>query len=164
MKSNLLHILKECMAKTHHQQERDLPAAVAAYDFSGKRFLLVDDNALNREIAVALLTEVGGVVDEAEDGRQAVEIFAAAPEGFYDMIFMDMQMPVMDGLEATRRIRALGRADGRDVPIVAMSAAVLNEDVRSCHEAGMSAHLAKPVDLARMYRLTDRLMRRKRDA
>ena len=73
-------------------------------------------------------------------------------------------MPVMDGLEATRRIRALGRADGRGVPIVAMSAAVLNEDVRSCHEAGMSAHIAKPVDLARMYRLTDRLMRRKRDA
>lgn len=78
MKPNLLHILKECMAKTHHQQERDLPAVVAAYDFSGRRFLLVDDNALNREIAVALLTEVGGVVDEAEDGRQAVEIFAAA--------------------------------------------------------------------------------------
>ena len=91
MKPNLLHILKECMAKTHHQQERDLPAVVAAYDFSGRRFLLVDDNALNREIAVALLTEVGGVVDEAEDGRQAVEIFAAAPEGLYDMIFMDMQ-------------------------------------------------------------------------
>ena len=91
MKPNRLHILKECMAKTHHHQERDLPAVVAAYDFSGRRFLLVDDNALNREIAVALLTEVGGVVDEAEDGRQAVEIFAAAPEGLYDMIFMDMQ-------------------------------------------------------------------------
>lgn len=110
---------------------------------------------------MALLNEVGGVVDVAENGRQAVEIFAASPEGLYDIIFMDIQMPVMDGLEATRRIRALSRADGRSVPIVAMSAAVLNEDVRSCDEAGMSAHLAKPVDLARMYRLIDRLMRRK---
>ena len=160
MKSNLFHILKECIAKTH-RRETVLPAAVAAYDFSGKRFLLVDDNVLNREIAMALLNEVGGVVDVAENGRQAVEIFAASPEGFYDIIFMDIQMPVMDGLEATRRIRALSRADGRSVPIVAMSAAVLNEDVRSCDEAGMSAHLAKPVDLARMYRLIDRLMRRK---
>lgn len=160
MKSNLFHILKECIAKTH-RRETVLPAAVAAYDFSGKRFLLVDDNVLNREIAMALLNEVGGVVDVAENGRQAVEIFAASPEGLYDIIFMDIQMPVMDGLEATRRIRALSRADGRSVPIVAMSAAVLNEDVRSCDEAGMSAHLAKPVDLARMYRLIDRLMRRK---
>ena len=82
-------------------------------------------------------------------------------ERYYDAVLMDIQMPVMDGLEATRRIRALSRADGRSVPIVAMSAAVLNEDVRSCDEAGMSAHLAKPVDLARMYRLIDRLMRRK---
>ncbi len=119
-------------------------------DYSGSRVLLVEDNELNQEIAMELLGMTGVQVDAAGDGAQALELFQRSPEGWYDLIFMDIQMPVMDGFEAARRIRALPRQDARDVWIVAMTANAFVEDIRQSRDAGMNEHLSKPVDVDRL--------------
>ena len=119
-------------------------------DFSGSRVLLVEDNELNREIAMELLGMTGVQVETAGDGAQAVEKFQNAPEGWFDLIFMDIQMPVMDGYEAARRIRRLPRADAQSVWIVAMTANAFVEDVRLARQAGMNEHISKPVDVDRL--------------
>ena len=111
--------------------------------------LVVDDMEINREILTEILGEEYRV-ETAENGQKAVERFAAAPEGYFDLIFMDIQMPVMDGYEAVRRIRAMERADGKSVWIVAMTANAFVEDVRLSRQAGMNEHLSKPVDLERL--------------
>ena len=135
------------------------PHAAAGLDVSypGKRILLVEDNALNREIALELLSRTGAAVDTAENGLEAVERFAA-PEGAYDLIFMDLQMPVLDGLEAARRIRALPKAGAATVPIVAMTANVFAEDVAASRTAGMDGHLAKPLQLDRIRQVLERFL------
>ena len=132
-------------------------------DYSGRRVLLVEDNELNQEIAMELLGMTGVQVETAGDGRQAVERFAASPEGHYDLVFMDIQMPVMDGYEASRRIRALDRRDAEQVWIVAMTANAFVEDVRLSREAGMDEHVSKPVDLEHLQEVLGRLLSRKRD-
>ena len=119
-------------------------------DYSGRRVLLVEDNELNLEIASELLSMTGVEVDTAENGREALERFTAAPENYYDIIFMDIQMPIMDGYEAARRIRSLDRADAGTVWIVAMTANAFVEDMRLSREAGMNEHVSKPVDLERL--------------
>ncbi len=119
-------------------------------DYSGRRVLLVEDNELNLEIASELLGMTGVQVDTAENGQEAVARFSAAPENYYDLIFMDIQMPVMDGCEAARRIRALDRPDAKSVWIVAMTANAFVEDMRASKEAGMNEHVSKPVDLERL--------------
>ena len=119
-------------------------------DYSKYRVLLVEDNELNLEIASELLGMTGVQIDTAEDGQQALEKFAAAPENYYDIIFMDVQMPVMGGYESTRRIRTLSRPDAQTVWIVAMTANAFVEDVRQSREAGMNEHISKPVDLERL--------------
>ena len=106
-------------------------------DFTGKRVLLAEDNALNAEIAVELLQSIGLKVDWAEDGQKAVEMFEKSAPGSYFAVFMDMQMPVMDGVEATRRIRASDRPD-HDVPIFAMTANTFAADRKKCYDAGMT--------------------------
>ena len=108
--------------------------------------LLCEDHPLNQEIAKALLQEKGLVVSVAEDGREAVRLFGSSAPGFYDLILMDIRMPVMDGYEATQAIRALNRADSATVPIVAMTADAFADDVRKCLELGMNDHIAKPID------------------
>ncbi len=114
----------------------------------GKRALLVDDVAINRIIVTEQLAATGVemTVDEAEDGKEAVEMFAKSPIGYYDIIFMDVQMPHMDGHEATRRIRAMDRSDAKSVAIIAMTANAFKEDVERAIESGMNAHLAKPLE------------------
>ena len=119
-------------------------------DYTGSRILLVEDNELNQEIAMELLGMTGVQVDAAGDGAQALELFRHSEEGWYDLIFMDIQMPVMDGFEATRRIRTLPRQDARDVWIVAMTANAFVEDIRLSREAGMNEHVSKPVDVDRL--------------
>ena len=119
-------------------------------DYSAYRALLVEDNELNREIGVELLSMTGIQVETAENGLDAVEKFAAAPAGWYDVIFMDIQMPVMDGYEAVRNIRRMDRPDAGEVWIVAMTANAFVEDVRLSREAGMNEHVSKPVDLERL--------------
>ena len=113
--------------------------------FTGRLVLLVEDNELNREIAVELLDMLGVKTECAENGRQAVEMFSASVEGHYDLVFMDIQMPVMDGYAAARAIRALPRSDSGAIPIVAMTANAFVEDIRACEQAGMNAHVAKPI-------------------
>ncbi len=113
---------------------------------TGMHLLLVEDNELNMEIAHTLLTDAGAVVAKAVNGRLALEKFAASPEGSYDGIIMDMMMPVMDGCEAAAAIRSLDRADAKTVPILAMTANTFAEDIARCMEAGMNAHVSKPVD------------------
>lgn len=116
-------------------------------DFDGKRILLVEDNELNREIAEEILEETGFIVDTAPDGSDAVEMMKKVEEGYYDAILMDVQMPIMDGYEATRTIRAMPRADVRHLPIIAMTANAMDEDKEAALKNGMTAHIAKPIDV-----------------
>lgn len=116
-------------------------------DFTGKRILLAEDNELNTEIAVELLEMTGLTVECAENGRKAVDKFAASELGYYDLVFMDIQMPIMNGNEAARAIRALNRRDAKGVPIVAMTANAFNDDVQASMNAGMNEHISKPLDL-----------------
>ena len=116
------------------------------YDFTGKRVLLAEDNELNAEIASELLRLVHLQVDRAADGEQAVSMMTHSAPGYYDLILMDVQMPNMDGYDATRAIRASGHAQAASVPIVAMTANAFSEDVKAALLAGMNAHVAKPID------------------
>ena len=111
---------------------------------------MVEDNELNMEIAEYLLTEQGAVVTKAWDGREALNIFTNSEIGSFDVILMDIMMPEMDGLEATRRIRALDRADAKTVPIIAMSANTFDDDIAKSRDAGMNTHLAKPLDFDKL--------------
>ena len=124
-----------------------LPTAAS---LAGTRVLLAEDNDLNAEIACELLGESGLEVEWAENGEEACRLFAESEPGYYDVVLMDVQMPVMDGYEATRCIRALPRTDAADVPIIAMSANAFAEDVRASLECGMDAHLSKPIDMRRV--------------
>ena len=131
-------------------------------DFSGSRVLLVEDNELNQEIAMELLGMTGVQVEAAGDGAQAVAKFQNAPEGWFDLILMDIQMPVMDGYEAARRIRQLPRPDAQSVWIVAMTANAFVEDVRLARQAGMNEHISKPVDVDRLMEILRGQLRPKR--
>ena len=119
-------------------------------NLTGVNVLLVEDNELNAEIATVQLEEFGIKVERAVDGRNAVEIFRNHPEGTFDVILMDIMMPVMDGLTATKAIRALNRPDAGIIPIIAMTANAFAEDVQRCLDAGMNAHLAKPLDIEKV--------------
>ena len=120
-------------------------------DFTGRRVLAVEDNALNMEIIKAILEERGMLVDEAHDGQEAVSCVENAEDGYYDLILMDIMMPVMDGLDAaTRRIRLLDREYCHRVPIVAMSANAFDDDVRRSIASGMNGHLSKPVNIGKL--------------
>jgi len=115
-------------------------------DLRGCRVLLAEDVVVNAEIMVMVLGMREIEVSLAENGQEAVDMFAMSPAGFYDAILMDMRMPVMDGLEASRTIRAMERADAKDVPIIALTANAFDEDVQRSMQAGLNAHLSKPVE------------------
>ena len=121
------------------------------YDFTGRRVLLAEDNAINTEVAVMLLESKGFVVDTAENGLRALELFSKSPTGYYDAILMDIRMPLMDGLTAAANIRHLSNQDAGTIPIIAMTANAFDEDIEKSRAAGMDAHLAKPIDPGRMY-------------
>lgn len=116
-------------------------------NIDGCKLMLVEDNDLNAEIARTLLEDMGAAVTLATDGRQAYELFRDKPEGTFDVILMDIMMPVMDGLEATKAIRGLGRPDAKEIPIIAMTANAFDEDIKRCIDAGMNEHVAKPLDM-----------------
>lgn len=121
-----------------------------------KRLLLVEDNELNREIAEEIISQTGVRVESAENGREASERFGRMPENYYDMIFMDIQMPVMNGYETTQAIRNLSRADAVRIPIIAMTANAFTEDVRRSREAGMNEHLTKPLDIGELMKCLEK--------
>ena len=117
---------------------------------SGKKLLLVEDNELNQEIARTVLEEVGLIIDTADDGTEAVERIKTVQAGTYDLILMDIQMPVMDGYEATRTIRALNDPAKANIPIVAMTANAFEEDRKRAFDAGMNGHVPKPIDIPKL--------------
>ena len=132
--------------------------------FAGKRVLLVEDNSMNREIATAILEEAGFKVDTAENGAIAVEKVTYYPEGFYDVILMDIQMPVMDGYTATRKIRSLENKAIAKIPIIAVSANAFDEDRQTSLEAGMNGHLAKPIVVDELLEVLGGILEQKRIA
>lgn len=124
-----------------------------AFDPHGKRLLLAEDNELNLEIAEEILTAHGFTVETAVDGREAMEQFRTHDTGYYDAILMDIRMPVMDGMEATRRIRTMGKPDSRVIPIIAMTANAFDEDMKKSLENGMNGHLSKPIDVNKLFEM-----------
>ena len=146
--SDLKHALSRAIHG--HDAEENKHDDLSAIDFSGKRVLLVEDIEVNREIAKAVLTEIGLDVDDADDGTVAVQKFKDSPPNHYDLILMDVQMPKMNGYEATKAIRALMRRDSNTVPIVAMTANAFDEDKANAINAGMNDHLAKPLDIPKL--------------
>ncbi len=127
--------------------------------FEGYNILLVEDNEINREIGVELIGMLGASVECAENGKAALDMFVNSPPGRFDLIFMDIQMPVMDGFEATRQIRAVDREDSKTVPIVAMSANAFVEDIRACQRAGMNGHVPKPVSMQNLVDAMNRFLK-----
>lgn len=130
-------------------------------NFEGKRILLTEDNEINREIAAAILTEVGFAVECAENGQQACDMVSKSQSGWYDLILMDIQMPIMDGYAATRIIRNMENPDLANIPIIAMTANAFDEDREKALEAGMNGHLSKPIDVDKMMNVLHDLFNQK---
>lgn len=123
--------------------------------FHGYRILLVEDNELNQEIAMELIGEIGALVECASNGREALRRFAEMPEGYYDLILMDIRMPIMNGFEATRAIRKLPRTDAGTIPILALSANISPEDIAAGRDCGMNEHIAKPLNIPQLIERMD---------
>jgi CheY-like chemotaxis protein len=141
--SNITDCINECLG-TEQGHEAD-ESGVITDNFAGRRILLAEDVDINREIVLTILEPTALDIDCAENGAEALRMFSEAPDK-YDMIFMDIQMPEMDGYEATRRIRALDNPAALTVPIIAMTANVFREDIENCLAAGMDDHVGKPLD------------------
>lgn len=147
------------MMPSEAEPEAALPDAAAS--IAGRRLLVAEDNELNREIAVYLLQEAGAMVDQAADGKEAVEMFAASAPGTYDAVLMDVMMPELDGLAATRAIRGMDRPDAQ-LPIIAMTANLFDEDVAACLAAGMDAYIPKPLEAGQMIKTIAEWLERKK--
>ena len=132
-------------------QEPEAAAAAEDHDLTGMKILLVEDNLINCEVATEILEEMGASVTAANNGKEAVRVFARAPVNNFDYILMDVMMPVMDGYAATREIRGLDRPDAQTVPIIAMTANAFDEDKQRAMDAGMNAHIAKPIEIDKLF-------------
>ena len=148
-KSRLVYLFKK-IAGTEGKKEVQEKEEHTDRNFEGKRILLAEDNELNREIAEEIIGSTGVIIDCVENGQQAVEAFKGKKEWYYDLIVMDVQMPVMNGYEATETIRKLEREDAARIPIIAMTANAFAEDMAASRRAGMNEHIAKPLDLGQL--------------
>ena len=148
-RSRLTATLRQFTSGRKEKTARNYLEELSESDYTGKRILLVEDNELNREIAGEILQMTGAEVETAENGKIAVEKVEASPEGLYDLVFMDIQMPVMNGYEATAAIRSLPGEKGK-LPIVAMTANAFAEDVQLAKNTGMNGHIAKPLDMNKL--------------
>ena len=148
-RSRLTATLRQFTSGKKEKNARNYLEDFAKENYAGKRILLVEDNELNREIATEIIGMTGVTIDSAENGKIAVEKVMEAPEKWYDLIFMDIQMPIMNGYEATAAIRALAGSRGK-VPIIAMTANAFAEDVQLAKNTGMNEHIAKPLDLNKL--------------
>ena len=158
-RSRLTTALRNIAAGRSAHPEEDSLSNLRNCSYAGHRILLVEDNDLNREIACEIIGMTGAAVETAENGRAAVEKFMKAPQGYYDLIFMDIQMPVMNGYEAAAAIRSMKEHGGLAVPIVAMTANAFAEDVLLAKNAGMNEHVAKPLDLGRLHEVLQRWLK-----
>ncbi len=151
-KSRLTHLFAQILGEEPQQATDDLKMLTEEIDFTGKRALLAEDNDLNAEVACAFLGMTGLEIEHALNGEEALRMVEEHEPGYYDCVFMDMQMPIMNGLEASAAIRALDRADTDfdELPIFAMTANAFVDDVRKTKEAGMNGHFAKPLDFDRV--------------
>lgn len=149
----------ETFSEKEKAKQENLKEESSENPFKNKKILLVEDNELNREIAVELLKEAGFILDTAEDGTIAVEKMRTAKPGQYDLILMDIQMPIMDGYEATRQIRKLKNPETANIPIVAITANAFEEDRQKALEAGMNEHVSKPIDLARLLEVVKKVLK-----
>ena len=140
--------------RSYDDMVADMASGEIDTDFTGRRLLLAEDNVINKEIAVMILQQMSFEVDTAENGQIALDMVASAEPGTYDAVLMDIQMPVMDGYTAARAIRALDDPARSGIPILAMTANAFHEDVQAAFDAGMQAHIAKPIDIGK---LTDAL-------
>jgi PAS domain S-box-containing protein len=135
-----------CFEKMERMPEEEAESEYASLDLSGRRILLVEDIDINRLIVQEFLADTGAAIDEAANGQEAVEAFKESEPGYYDLIFMDIQMPVMDGYEATKHIRELTRPDAKTIPIIAMTANAYQEDIHKAFMSGMNGHISKPIN------------------
>ena len=155
----LVHELRRILDRQPDAQAVAAQPEARAKTLEGRHVLVAEDMEINAEILIDLLDMEGVSADHAENGRIAVDMFAASAPGTYDAVLMDVRMPVMDGLEATRAIRALEREDAGIIPIIALTANAFDEDVRRSLQAGMTAHLSKPVEPERLYETLGKLVR-----
>ena len=154
-RSRLVYALKSVLGRdeTNVKQES---SELKETSYSGKRILLVEDNELNREIAIELLSFTGVDVEQAENGKAAVDMVTENPAGYYDLILMDIQMPVMNGYKAARLIRGMGREDTDRIPIIAMTANAFADDIKEALESGMNDHVSKPVEVSKLLETMDK--------
>ena len=155
-RSRLIRTFTAITSRDEEQSDLSSIESLANLNFKGKRVLLVEDNELNKEIAEELLTMTGLDVDWAEDGIEAVDMLVEHEDGYYDIIFMDIQMPKMNGYDATRAIRAMGRNYCKNIPIIAVTANAFAEDVNAAKTVGMNEHIAKPFDIKTVINVLDK--------
>ena len=142
------------------EPEEEISSGGEVISFEGMRALLVEDNMINMEIAQMLLEQAGFLIETAENGKIALEMTAASEQGYYDVILMDIQMPVMDGYMATQAIRALPDVGLAAIPIIAMTANAFQEDIKKAEEVGMNGHIAKPLDVPNMKATLQHVLKR----
>jgi CheY-like chemotaxis protein len=157
--------LTQCVRDIMSQREnvaeqKDEEEPPASTGIEGSMVLIAEDMDINAEILIALLEMRQIRSERAKNGQIAVQMFSEHPAGYYDAILMDIRMPVMDGLEATRTIRSMNRPDAKNIPVIAMTANAFEEDVQQSLQAGMNAHLSKPVEPERLYETLNRMIQR----
>lgn len=154
-KSDLTRIMKGFLLNEDNKktEKSETLGDIYSADYSAKRILLVEDNDINREIATEILEMTGAKIEQAENGRLAVDMFSHSEPGYYDLIFMDVQMPVMNGYEATNAIRQLARKDAKQIPIIAMTANAFVDDIQAAKTSGMNEHMAKPIDYDKLNKI-----------
>ena len=160
-KSRLLTAFRNFIPREDAKPSEGTLEQIEEADYSDKRILVVEDNDLNREIATEILSMTGAMVETAENGKEAVDMVQASGSGYYDLILMDLQMPVMNGYEATTALRAMEREDARKIPIVAMTANAFLEDIQQSKACGMNEHMSKPLDIDQLQRMLARWLSKK---
>ena len=155
-KNRLINTFKGFLPKDDEVEHNSSLEEIGKKDYSNKRLLVVEDNDLNREIATEILSMTGVKIETAENGKEAVDMMSASQPGYYDLILMDIQMPAMNGYDATCVIRAMEREDARKMPIVAMTANAFLEDIQQSKACGMNEHMSKPLDIDQLQRMLAR--------